>query len=49
MRDRQSVRFVVLPTPGMLQAIAAPDASWPDRDDRYADLDRALWEDAEWR
>jgi hypothetical protein len=49
MRDRQSVRFVVLPTPGMLQAIAAPDAPWPDRDDRYADLDHAMWEDAEWR
>lgn len=49
LRDRRSVRFVVLPTPGMLNAIAAPDAPWPDRDDLYAELDQATWEDAEWR
>jgi hypothetical protein len=48
-RDRRSVRLVVLPTPGMINAIAAPDAPWPGHDDRHADLDHATWEDAEWR
>jgi hypothetical protein len=33
----------------MVRTIAAPDAPWPGLDDRYADLDQATWEDAEWR
>jgi hypothetical protein len=48
-RDRRSIHLVAMPTPDLVRTIAAPDAPWPGLDDRYADLDQATWEDAEWR
>lgn len=48
-RDRRSVRLVMLPEASTTHAVAAPDDPWPDTDDRYANLDQATWEDAEWR